>query len=391
MYCPKCQRPLPAQQVEMCPHCGQDLRRGVYPENNPPQPVQEAPQNASSPARTIILCVFAAILLGALILTAIVIFRSGKQSGAAKDQQASASDKADPSGKTPEGEEIVTTAAGDPETTAEPENSTEPGSPAEPGEPVNPPTGDPIDAAGLKKTLDDELEGLRSDWQVVVFDPVNNEKVESFWAASSAGIRSADDLMKSVNLVRLFVMADVYQQVKDGSIKEEDVQDDLTAMITKNDMAAGDRLVEVLGRGDADKGRENVKSYAKTLGYTIGFNRSFQSGSGSYNYVSARSAAAMLNKIVRGECVSPEYDRKMTDLLFAVESDEFDLGIEDEGVTKGFLCDVVQGVCIGTAGIVNNGERTYVVCVIVNDINSMDSCKKKTAAILRSIQPFFES
>lgn len=255
-------------------------------------------------------------------------------------------------------------------------------------EPV-PLTGDPIKADELKKALNEKIGPFVSQWQVTVFDPANNQKVESFNKGGSNPISSADDLMKSVSLVRLFVMADTYQQVKDGTLKEEDVSADLTAMITKGDKAAGDRLVEVLGGGDAAKGREHVKAYAQKLGYKIGFNRPFQGNSDKFNYISSVSAASVLNKIVRGECVSPEYDKKMVDLLFAVEKDEIDLGIQGEGVTKGFLCDVVDGFSIGAAGIINNGERIYVVCLISNEIKSMDSGKKMTPEILQIIQPYF--
>ena len=251
-------------------------------------------------------------------------------------------------------------------------------------------TGDPIKASDLKKDLDNEIKDFLSEWQIVVFDPANNQKVASYHGVGSKPITSANDLMKSVSLVRLFVMADTYQQIKDGAIKEEDVSDDLTAMIAKGDKAAGDRLVEVLGGGDAAKGREHVKAYAKQLGCTIGFNRPFQGNDAAYNYVSAESAASTLNKIVRGECVSPEYDQKMLDLLFAVEKDDIDLGISGEGVTKGFLCDLVEGFSIGAVGVVDNGQRIYVVCLISNEIKSMDSGKKMTAEILGIIQPYFE-
>ncbi len=275
--------------------------------------------------------------------------------------------------------------------TKDAENNTNPSDPDnnkpnEGGNPVNslPLTGDKIDTGSLKKDLDNKLNGLRSEWQVVVFDCANSDKVESAWI-----IEDANKLMKTASLIRLFVMADVYQQIKDGAIQEAEVIDDLTAMITKSDKAAGDRLVEVLGGGDASKGREHVKAFAQQKGFQIGFNRAFSASSGSYNYVSARSAATLLNKIVHGECVSPEHDQKMVDLLFAAEANEINLGIDGEGVTKGFVCDVQEGFSIGAAGIVNNGTRTYVVCVISNEIKSMDSGKKIIAEVFDKIEPYF--
>ncbi len=240
------------------------------------------------------------------------------------------------------------------------------------------------EGAALRKTLDEKLEGLRSEWQVVAVDPATGEMITAFRSPSENGVTGTDELMKSASFVRLFILADVYQQIKDGRLREEEVLDDLTAMITKNDTAAADRLAALLGGGDAAQGREQVKTYARSLGYQIGFNRGLSEDALKYNYVSAETVADLLSRLLRGACVSPEYDKKMTDLLFAVTAYDFDLGLPAEEA-KGFLFDAPTADVLGAAGIVSAGGRTFAVCILANDVTEQTSSRQKLTELLSAI------
>ncbi len=222
----------------------------------------------------------------------------------------------------------------------------------------------------VKAAVSHVLTGVGSEWQTVVVDPSTGEQITCVQTIGSTG-----DFMQSVSLIRLFIMADVYSQIQGGALREEDVQADLTAMITENDTAAADRLVALLGGGTPEKGREHVKSYAGSLGFRVGFNRGLGEQSAAYNYVSADTVAGLLTRIAKGECVSPEWDEKMRELLFAVKTEDYSLGYP-EGVRKGFLYDETANGVLGTAGIVETNGRMYLVCILANGVNSPDKAKE---------------
>ena len=88
MYCPKCQRWIPEEKPKICPGCGQDLRRyGAKDAGS----ADGREKGGTDRLRLIVLSVFAAILLGCLVLTGVLIFRVGKKdNGPAEGEQIAA-------------------------------------------------------------------------------------------------------------------------------------------------------------------------------------------------------------------------------------------------------------------------------------------------------------
>jgi hypothetical protein len=264
--------------------------------------------------------------------------------------------------------------------------TTEPSAPIQ-TEPVTPVVFDPIDSEGLKAALDDSLNGLTSEWQVMVIDPVKDVRVSS---TSSSKIK-VDDWMTANRMAQVYIMGAVFQQVKDGTLVLDAVLEDVKAMITKNDTYAADRLTEQLGGGDAAKGRDAVKAFATDNGVQLGFNRPLSSSTGKKNYVNAKQNAEILNKICRGELVSQDASRQMLDILLTpAENPEIDPGITGENVKFGFVTDVEEKTCICSMGIVQLQNRSYVISMVCNEPYTIDGAKKKAVELVKLTQPYFE-
>lgn len=244
--------------------------------------------------------------------------------------------------------------------------------------------GQPVDSTELKRALDDALDGLSSEWQVMVIDPDNDIRVSS---AVNCGV---DDWMTANKLVRVFILGAAYQQIEDGKLTEDQVKNDAIAMIVSNDAEAGDRLTELIGGGNQGVGRETVKSFASSVGCKLGFNRGLDGKGTQKNYVTAQQVALLLNLICRGECVSADASAKMKEILCTPnDNPEIDPGLTD-GATCGFVYDVEDGVCICGAGIVNNNGRSYVVSIVCNLPITTDGAKAKVKQIISLTQPYFQ-
>lgn len=243
-----------------------------------------------------------------------------------------------------------------------------------------------IDEAGLKAALDDALSGLTSEWQVMVTDPVKGSRV------SSAVNCKVDDWMTANRMAQVFIMGTAFQQVQDGTLTEDAILDDVTAMITQNNTEAADRLTELLGAGDAAKGRENVKAFAVANETQLGFNRPLTGSADKKNYVTAQKTAVILDKICRGELVSKAASAKMLELLLTpTDNLEIDAsGLTGDNLRYGFICDVEEKTCICAMGVVKLPNRSFVISVVCNKPVTTDGAKKKIAEILNLTLPYFQ-
>ena len=236
-----------------------------------------------------------------------------------------------------------------------------------------------IDAAGLKAALDDCLSGLPNDWQVVVLDPVKGTKVESILNSPNS-----DDWMKGDGMVPVFVMGTVFQQLADGTLTEDQVMEDLEAMIVKSDGAAADRLTTLAGGMDA------VKKFASDNGMKLGYNRTMAGVGAKPNYVTALQMATILDKICKGELVSKDASAQMLELLCtAKESELIDPGVKTEGAKYGFVSYAKDTVSVATMGVVRLPHRSYVISVICNGPNNLERAKNKVTELLTLTEPYF--
>ena len=271
----------------------------------------------------------------------------------------------------------TTTAAVDPSGSSNTASTEAP----KPSNPVELPN---IDENGLKAALDDSLQGLTSEWQVVVTDPAKGSRI------ASAVNCEAESWMTANRMAQVFIMGAVFQQAKDGTLTLDAVLDDVKAMISRNDIAAADRLTETLGGGDAAKGREEVKTFAVNNGVKLGFNRPLSGASESRNFVSAQQTALLLDMICRGELVSEAASQQMLEILLTANQDlEIDPGLTTQNATYGFIDDVENGTCICAMGVVKLPNRSFVISVVCNKPVTTDGAKKKVAELITLTEGFF--
>ena len=241
-----------------------------------------------------------------------------------------------------------------------------------------------IDEAALKAALDDNLQPLSSNWDLVVMDPVVGTKV-------TASHQADPEAWMEVNrMLPVFIMGSAYQQVANGTMTEADIEADVKAMIVEQDYAAADRLTTAIGGGDAAAGMQAVKDFAAANGMQISYNRALSATSGRPNYMKASLCAEILNKICRGEIVSPDASARMKEIICTPkENEQIVPTLATEGATYGLITDCEDNLCCCTMGIVNLPNRSYVVSVFCFDPVNMGNAQKRAGEIIALTETYF--
>ena len=133
----------------------------------------------------------------------------------------------------------------------------------------------------------------------------------------------AESKMYSASVIKLFIMAEVYRQVNDGTIQmTSEVKNHLRQMITVSSNESANALTELVGGGDLKKGTEAVTKNAKNLGCSatahnndLQNNRTVEIPQDQWNATSAKDAAKIMEMIYKGELVSKAYSKEMLELL----------------------------------------------------------------------------
>lgn len=176
-----------------------------------------------------------------------------------------------------------------------------------------------------------------------------------------------DHRMVSASLIKLFVMGAVYQAHEEGQLDAVAQQADLRSMITVSDNSAANRLIALLGGGDADAGMARVNSFAQELGcFDTQLNRLMLVDNGLQNYTSARDCAIFLRAVVSGTCVSAERSKQMLELLRGqTVNNRLPLYLPTEASVAHKTGDLTHLSC-GDVGIVFAPGGNYLLCAISN-------------------------
>ena len=263
------------------------------------------------------------------------------------------------------------------DSTEAPAPSDETDDPSAPSETTTPVVVDlkPIDEKSLKAELDDNIEPLSSQWDIVVVDPVVGTRITANHLVGS------DKWMEANKMLPVFIMATAYQKVADGTLKEDDIANDIKAMIVEGDTEAADRLTALIGGGDAAAGMSAVKEFASNNGMTISYNRALSATSGKPNYYMASIGADVLDKLCRGELVSKEASAKMREILCTKRTTEpFDTGLKSA---------VSYKLCGCTMGIVNTPTRSFVISIACYDPKTMENVLARFTQIIGLTEPYF--
>lgn len=197
--------------------------------------------------------------------------------------------------------------------------------------------------------------------------------------------KNAEESMQSASVIKVFIMAAVYGKIcyptsdqeavyapeqYDGELKEL-----LTNMITVSDNEAANRLVELLGNGDFEAGKQIVNTFCQENGYTgthLG-RRFLAEDPTDDNFTTAADCGKLLREIYGGTCVSQEASAKMLELL----KGQTRTGKIPSGLPQGITAanktgEMSEGYGLGCIendiAIVYGEQQDYVICVLANDL-----------------------
>lgn len=191
--------------------------------------------------------------------------------------------------------------------------------------------------------------------------------------------------MKSASLIKLFVMETLYYQTSQGMIQGDQIEALIQPMITVSDNTACNTLVtDYLGVGDADNGMAQVTSYAQQQGYldtSMGrLMLSYQTAGD--NYTSARDCVKLLEKIYDKTCVNATASEQMLYFLQNQERrNKIPYGLQTRLIGEGEWVanktgEIAQaeipekGMVEGDAAIVHTSFGDYILCILVNNMES---------------------
>lgn len=219
------------------------------------------------------------------------------------------------------------------------------------------------DLTRLREEVQSELDALSSKWDVWI-EPLDEDGNVVHCTANIA----EDSPMVAASLIKLFVMGAVYERIESGLINEDDVWSSLHYMISISDNDSANRLITLLGNGDAAAGRLAVNDWAGSIGCEdVQCNRLMLENNGLENYVSAASCAELLRRIYNGSCVSEYASQRMLELLKEQQvNDRIPLGLP-EGTVCAHKTGNLFGICVADVGIVFSPGADYLICAICND------------------------
>lgn len=249
---------------------------------------------------------------------------------------------------------------------------------------------DYFEAAGLKEKevpaeAKERINALLEQIQEEQTGPAQAQGEE--WAVSlkdletgASGTLSGDIPMKSASIIKVFIMAAVYDRICYPSSEERhisfpesydgELKELLTNMITVSDNTAANRLIEALGYGDAAAGMAVVNQFCEENGYTAtSLGREFlETDPSGDNYTSANDCLALLESIYTGNCVCAEASEKMfAYLLQQTRTSKIPAGVPDTAVTAnktGELYGEYGDYVENDIAVVQENGKAYILCVM---------------------------
>lgn len=206
----------------------------------------------------------------------------------------------------------------------------------------------------------------------------------------TAAARGPGEPMVSASVIKLFVMAAVYEKVEQGILSHDSVYELIYHMITVSDNYSTNRLIELLGAGDSRAGMEIVNGYAAAIGCESSrLNRRMLDWNGLENYTTARDCAKLLTMIYEGTCVTPQWSAEMLQIL--KEQTVRDRIVQ--GLPQGTVCanktGDLSGICCADVGIVFAPKGDYILCILHDD--AAPTPKAAMAQLSQAVYALFEA
>lgn len=191
--------------------------------------------------------------------------------------------------------------------------------------------------------------------------------------------------MQSASVIKVFIMATVYDRICYPQNKQTaiyiseqydgELRDLLSNMITVSDNDAANRLVELLGNGDFNVGKEVVNAFCSANGYSnthLG-RRFMDTNPADDNYTSSSDCRKILSDIYNGVCVNSEASEKMLQFLSAqTRKGKIPSGIPSGIQSANKTGEMPEGYGFGCIendiAIVFGEQQDYVICILSNDL-----------------------
>ena len=210
--------------------------------------------------------------------------------------------------------------------------------------------------------------------------------------SSSELVNINNNKVKSEGLIKLYIMATAYIEVRNFSISELDVSGDIERMITADNNTAANSVLKTLGKGDIDKGVDLVNKYLKANDYTkTNLEGPLSQAEGETpndkTVTSVGNVTKLLDKIFNGWCVNRNYSDKMMNLLKNQLNTEMIPSTITEGETANKPCE--QTGVIQDAAIISTENANYAVVVSASDIVDTNVAKTKIKEIATMVNNYF--
>ncbi len=219
----------------------------------------------------------------------------------------------------------------------------------------------PVQAlSGQMAALQEQLEAAISDydgvWSVYVYVLDTGESISV-----------AEQPMVAASLIKLFVAGAYCQAVARGELPDS-YGGDLMSMLSQSSNSACNRLIRLLGQGDASVGMTVVNQFAQQMDcpQTV-LNREMLANSSLENYTTPAECGKLLQAIYEGACVSQDASNQILDALQAQErTGKIPAGLP-EGTQTANKTGELSGV-ENDAAVVWSPSCTYILCVMSNQV-----------------------
>ena len=199
--------------------------------------------------------------------------------------------------------------------------------------------------------------------------------------------------MVSASLIKLFIMAMVYDEIKKGNLQDtNEIESLMEKMITISHNDSSNELVAIAANGDFKAGMKKVNAYAVSINCPDTEQQRNMLDSRpvpipQQNYTSVEDCATLLEKIYNKKCVSPEFDAKMLNYLLHQQRTwkipaGLPTGVKVANKT-GELSTTENDVAI-----VFSQKGDYILCVISNDLKNTQSAQKSIQQISKTVYEY---
>ena len=235
----------------------------------------------------------------------------------------------------------------------------------------------------LKKQIENYIEGI-TDGKYSV--SVNNlDRI-------SDTIYINNNSVKSNGLIKIFIMAAAYNEVRLGHINEEDIQEDIRNMITTDNNSSTNNLLKTMGNGEIVKGVDKVNSYVRQNRYTNTklegeLDNDRMVDGNEQTYTTTRDVATILKKIYNGTCVNKIYADKMLEMLKGqMLTDMIPSTISGAQIASksGEQNQIVQD-----AAIISTENANYLMVISASELSNLEDGKNRIREIANIINVYY--